>query len=241
MPTVRIISYNLSGCRDLSALYSTIETAEADFVALQNIASIPSGYNLSTIACNTGYQFYSQGSTGTLALMAHRRIKSIQTYDLGAGACCMKADIHIAQKRFYIFNINFRGNFFSRPTQIRRLLGPNLIDTNTLSLPTILLGDFYDIVWTSYHYRFNDQLRRFSPPFLRATYPSYCPLISRDRVYALGGIKLHHISIDHSKSARAATLHLPIITDVEVNDNRIAITSTVKDKPKAQQMEIAPG
>lgn len=234
---IRILSYNLHGCRDMSALYRTMETAAATFVAVQNVNSLPSGQSIATLAAQTGYTFSEVSSNGSLAILARQPLKFIQTYDLGAGAYCMKVDVHNKDKRFILLNVALRGKFFKRPAQIRSLLGPNLLDPATLSLPTVVLGDFYDIVWVSGHYLFNDQLRRYAPPWLRATYPACLPIIGRDRIYAMGGIQISNISINHSNDARHATYHLPIIFDIKITDSRIAIP--VRTQTKTQRIEVA--
>jgi len=200
-----------------------IHGADADIVALQNISSLPSGTGLSTLAAQSAYPFFVQGKTGTLGLLARIPLKFIQTYALGDGAFCMKADLVHHDKRFILLNISLNGPFFKRPVQIRNLLGPDLLEPDSLALPTLLLGDFYDLVWISGHYRFNHQLRRFAPRWLRATYPARLPIVSRDRVYARGGISLQHIEVDHSKSARNATAHLPSIFTIQITDTRVAI------------------
>lgn len=239
MTTIRIMSYNLQSCRDLSALCQTIEHAAADFVALQNVTSLPIGKHLSNVAAHSGLSVVSSGETRSLALLAKQPVKFIQTYDLGDGATCMNADICVGEKRFSLLNICLRGGFFKRPEQIRRLLGPDLLDLQNLKFPSLILGDFYDIIWVSGHYRFNDQLHRFAPAILRGTYPARLPLFSRDRVYATDSINLRDIYIDHSRCARIATQHLPLIFDVDISDNRIAITQYAK---KSQpRMEVAPG
>ncbi|MEA3465505.1 MAG: hypothetical protein U9R29_05790 [Thermodesulfobacteriota bacterium] len=239
MTTIRIMSYNLQGCRNLTALCNAIEHAAADFVALQNVTSLPAGQRLSDIAASSGYIVVSSGATGVLALLAKQQVKFIQTYDLGDGAICMNADLCVEEKRFNLLNIILGGGFFKRPEQIRRLLGPDLLDLQNLKFPSLLLGDFYDIIWTSGHYRFNDQMRRFAPPILRGTYPAMLPIFSRDRVYATNSIKLSNINIDHSHNARVATHHLPLILDIEILDNRIALTQHAKE-PRTR-MEVAPG
>lgn len=225
MPTIRILSYNLHGCRDMAALSRTVESAAATFVALQNVHSLPSRQSIAILAQQAGYTFSEVSSDGSLAILARQPVKFIQTYDLGAGAYCMKLDMLDKDKRFIVLNIGLRGPFFKRLAQIRSLLGPNLIDPASLSLPTVLLGDFYDIIWVSGHYRFNDQLRRYAPPWLRGTYPAYMPIFGRDRVYAIGGIQISNMCIKRNKDTGAATYHLPIIFDLKVIDSRMAVAA----------------
>ncbi len=236
MPTIRILSYNLHGCRDMAAMCRTIQNSEAEFVALQNVTALPSGYTLTNVATQTGYLFSAEGGNGSLAILARQPVKFIQTYALGAGAYCMKLDLQNKDQRFIVLNVGLSGSFFKRLAQISSLLGPNLLETSTLSLPTVLLGDFYDIVWVSWNYRFNHQLRRHAPPLLRATYPACLPIFSRDRVYSMGGIQISNVCINHSKDARSATYHLPTNFNLKITDTRIALTA--RQQVQAQRIKV---
>lgn len=238
MTTIRIMSYNLQGCRDSSALSKTIDGCQANLVALQNVTNI--------VACNRlanqyGYSLYSNNQvaeSGTLVLLSKRPIKFFHTYDLGTGAYCMYSEHTVDDCRFNLINIEMKGGFFKRPEQIDRLLNLDLFEPTKLQLPSLVVGDFWDSIWISGHYRFQDKFIRLSPTFVRGTYPAYFPVFSRDRAYATDNIRLQNITIDRSKSARRATLHLPIVLDIEVQDNRDSI-SVGNELPS--RMDVAPG
>lgn len=237
MTMIRIMSYNLLGCRDTVALCKTIEHWQADFIALQNVTCLSVCHSL---AKQFGYSLYTnnqQSQSTVLALLSKQVTKINRTYDLGHGAGCMYSEHTNEDVRFNLLNIEMKGGFFRRPEQIRKLLNLDLFKSHSLQLPSLVVGDFLDSIWVSGHYQFQDKFIRLSPTFLRGTYPSCCAVFSRDRIYATEQIKLHAIHIDRSKSARKATRHLPIIIDVEIQDNRISLTA----QPVLQsRMNIAP-
>lgn len=238
MTTIRIMSYNLKGCHDTSALCQTIEDWQADLITLQNVTCLSV---CSRLANQMGYSLYtntSESQSGVLALLSKQTIKIHHTHDLEYGASCMYSEHTNEECRFNLFNIDLKGGFLKRPEQIRNFLSLNPFQAHSLQFPTLVLGDFYDSVWVSGHYRFQDKFTRLSPTFLRGTYPSYFPILSRDRVYATDHIKLLAIHIDRRRSARKATLHLPIVLDIEIQDNRISVSAESTLQPR---MDVVPG
>jgi endonuclease/exonuclease/phosphatase family metal-dependent hydrolase len=237
MTTIRIMSYNLQGCRDSSALCHTIQYWQADLITLQNVTSLSVCRRLAT---QFGYSLYTnnqENQSGGLVLLSKRSIKISRTYDFEYGAGCMYSEHTNGECRFNVLNVAMKGAFFKRPEQIRKLLSLDLFQTHSLQFPSLILGDFFDSIWVSGHYQFQDKFTRLSPTFLRGTYPSYFPILSRDRVYATDHIKLLAIHIDRSGPARKATIHLPIVLDVEILDNRVSLS--VEDSLQSR-MEIAP-
>ncbi|MCD6525526.1 MAG: hypothetical protein J7K75_00865 [Desulfuromonas sp.] len=238
MTTIRIMSYNLKGCRDSGAVWRVIDQAGADFVALQNVAELPSSKSLSALAAFTGQKIVSRGETRALALLSGLPVKFIQTYDLGFGAGCMKAKLHIGDKRCLLYNLSLHGGLFKRLIQIRRLLGPDLLDQPGPPFPTLVLGDFLDMMGMASSLRVHKKMQRIAPLFA-GTYPAFFPIFARDRVYAMQGVKVQSIRIDRSADARRATAHLPLIMDISLVDNLVGVTSS--DVKRHAKMEIAPG
>lgn len=239
MTTIRIVTYNLQGCSDPSAVCSIINKVSADYVALQNISDLRKPYDLMKLATETGKAFSSYNAQKSIALISNKPLKYVQTYDLGDGGGCMKADLIADKKRFSLINISLKGNFFKRPQQLNKLLGPDLFNTLSLTHPLLLIGDFRDVVWISGHNKFYGALKRLSPIIFGGTYPAKFPVFSCDRAYAMNGIKLINMSIVYSKEARRASKHLPIIVDIQINDNRVAIESRANSLKS--QIEMSAG
>lgn len=239
MTTVRIMSYNLKGCRDSGAVCRVIDQAGADFVALQNVKELPSCKSLQALAAFTGQQIVSRGETRALALLSALPVKAVQTYDLGYDAGCMTAELTIDDKRLVLYNLSLHGGVFKRLVQIQRLLGPDLLDRAGLTYPTLVVGDFLDVVWTAGSLCVHKQMQRIAPRHHGATYPARWPLFARDRAYAMQGVQVETIYVDRSDVARRATGHLPLIMDLTVVDSRVSVASGEVKTPA--KMEIAPG
>jgi len=237
MTTIRIMTYNLHGCSDSKALYQTVENNGADLIALQNVTNLPLCHNL---ADRFGYTLYANEQTEPslfLVLLAKYPVKIFNTYDLHDNAYCMYSEHTLGDCRFNLLNVVLKGGFFKRPEQIRTLLDLDVLKSTRLQFPSVVVGDFFDSVWITSHLSFQKLFIRLSPTLFRGTYPSFFPVFSRDRIYASEQVKLQTVMIDRSRCARDATLHLPTIVDVEIQDNR----NLVKDTGTIQsQMNVAP-
>ncbi len=230
MTTVRIISYNLQGCRNSGAVFQLIDHYHADYVALQNIQDLPNGQTVEALAAFCGMEIASQGETRDLALLCRQPVKMTQTYDLGYGAGCMRTEMIAGDKRCLLYNVCLHGGFYKRWGQISRLHGPDLLNHYQLSFPTIVLGDFLDVIWMVGSLRFHKQMTPLSPPFYQGTYPSFFPFFARDKAYGKNGVVVENSFVDRSEKARSGSLHLPLIMDVSIVDNRIALKSKKMSK-----------
>jgi endonuclease/exonuclease/phosphatase family metal-dependent hydrolase len=89
----------------------------------------------------------------------------------------------------------------------------------TLSEPLVLAGDFNDFppgpVSRTLANRLHDSGARLRP---RATFPSWRPLFRLDRVYTSRAVAVTGVRVDRSAAARAASDHLPLVVDVDVQE-----------------------
>lgn len=224
MAAFRILSYNLRGFRDADAFLKVIHQFDPHLIALQNTNCIPDATDLKFLADQCGYPHIHSGATSTLAfLTSNLTLKQVREYDLGTGASCMTVDVSRENERFLLFNLKMRQGFLHRPQQIKRLLGPDLLQKNDLHLPTLIVGDFFDTLWISGHPGFQRRLRRVAPLLRRGTYPACTPLFSCDRIYSLGGIRAQEIEIPFNKETRRATAHLPLFLTMEITSSRIVV------------------
>jgi endonuclease/exonuclease/phosphatase family metal-dependent hydrolase len=74
--------------------------------------------------------------------------------------------------------------------------------------PIILLGDFNEWTRQSRLLRPIEQRLEAIPP--RPTYPSHLPLLPLDRIWFGGGLRLQHIEVVRTVTARVASDHLPL-------------------------------
>ncbi len=221
---LRILSLNMNRCSDIEFFRAYIRDICPDFVALQNTSDIFSVISATELAQQVNAIVVNSGASHSMAFMSWKTpLKQVQEYDIGSESNCMVADVTLGKERFLFFNVRLKGNFFQRPGQIKKLLSEDLLGRYDMLLPTILAGDFFDTLWISGYPQFQRSLQRISPVFMRATYPACCPVISRDRFYKIGGVKVEKIKIDNNKQIREKLTHLPLIVDIEVQTHGVAI------------------
>ena len=233
MSKVRIISYNIYASTCFDSLIKILEGWKPDCIVLQNIASNKLR-NSFLDKYNPDNFCYSHEH---LLVISRYKIKAARFHRLGNSASCICVDICVNGRFFTLINIVLGGHFKNRPFQVKKLLA-DVVNTLPVAPPTMLAGDFGEVLGISCHYKFNKHFRRIYPSVFRSTYPASCPVFSRDRIYISYGLSGSNIHIDYSKLARIAAKHLPVIADVEIVDNRVAVLE--KKTGSGNIMEAAP-
>lgn len=235
--TLRILSLNMDGCTDIAFFRTYVSTVAPDMLALQNTSYLFSNITAPNLAQKVNATGVNSGGSHTMAFMSwNLPLRQVQEYDLGEGSKCLIADMSVNKERFLFFNVRLKGNFFRRPAQIKKLLGSDLLGRYDMLLPAIVAGDFMDTLWISGHPQFQSKLHRISPTLLRTTYPARCPILSRDRFYAIGGIEVENIKIDNSAAVRKSLSHLPLILDMHVHTGKNVIHTEMENRGNMSQI-----
>ena len=132
---------------------------------------------------------------------------------------CLASQIKIKHqghtRSLKLFNVHLGLAAYERSIQLNRLVkNPNIIH-NSHNLPIIIGGDFNDL-WENlcrkvlYVNDFTSALGKTK------TFPSIFPSRALDRIFYKGNIEAIHSFAGHTKLARAASDHLPIITDFSI-------------------------
>jgi endonuclease/exonuclease/phosphatase family metal-dependent hydrolase len=130
---------------------------------------------------------------------------------------CLRADVALGHNRvLHIYNVHLGTSFFERRHQGKRLLDEEILRSDQIPGPRILLGDFNE--WTrglaskllSDHFRSADI--RIHLGRLR-TYPGVLPLLHLDHIYFDETLELESASLHRSRTALVASDHLPILAD----------------------------
>ncbi len=242
MTTIRIMTYNIQRCRggdgriDPERILQVIGEGAADIVALQQVdASCQTGH-LKFLAERLGMGCYANPRAGANAFLSYYPLRGVQEYELGQGGVCQRADADINGKRMHLFNLRLDCSPVRRQRQIADLLGPCLLGSPSLACPTLVLGDFADMLWGPGNLSLNMNLRKAKRPFWPGTYPANFPLIGRDRAYVRGELKIVASTIERGALARLASTHLPLVLTLEISNTRQFL-----HLKKINRMEIATG
>ncbi len=172
------------------------------------------------------------------AFLSYYPLKGIQEFELGEGGCCLRADADLNGQRLHLFNLRLDSAPSARRRQISVLLGPDLLGNAALGCPTLVLGDFADLLWGPGNINLTLVLRKARRPLWSSTYPARFPVAGRDRAYLRGELRIVDSNIPRSPLARQASTHLPLSLTVKITDPR---TYLRVEKLHPGQMKIAPG
>lgn len=244
MNTIRIMTYQVDGCRGSDGTVSTdrildvVAEGAPDIVALQGVDAERNGGQVALLARQLGMTWYANHRQGANAFLSYYPLSAIQEYTLGANGTCLRADTSIDDKRLHLFNVCFDPRPGRRLQQVNHLLGPELLGHPSLVCPTLLLGDFGDLSWGAGNMNLALTLRKARRPWWPGTYPARCPVFGRDRAYFKGELRIVETSILRSQIARQASSHLPLILTVQIKDPRTFLRS---ENLAPGRMEVAPG
>ncbi len=231
-PTFRVASYNIHSCvgndRQCNAerVLRVLREIQADVIALQEVGGSSlieemeqfrffekhlgmhsiSASNLRWGRFEFGNALFTKGE-----ILDSRLVDlTVHPFELrGAIDCVLKlnqVEVRIISTHLGLFP-------HERRQQISRLL--EMLEEQPRPL-TVLMGDF-NIFGLE-----RRSLRRIGAPErlprLR-TFPSRRPLMSLDRIWTIPNQRLHKIHVHRSALSRAASDHLPIVADIDLNDS----------------------
>ncbi len=247
MISIRIMTYNINGCIgrdgqcDAQRIAEIIEDKAPDIVALQEVDATPQAGHLELLAEKLGMHVYSQKRKGANAILSYYPLTGVREFDLGNDGLCQVADLEKDGRKIHIFNVRLTSGASSRRSQIKKLLGPDLLSSREVSCPALILGDFADNWFGPGNMTLRFMLQKARQPVLwGGTYPAKFPIFNRDRAYLQGELRILDSQVIRSKRCRYAALHLPLILTIQMIDPRIYLRT--KDPVKASgRMEIVHG
>lgn len=243
MTAIRIMTYNVRGCRssdgrlDVDPVVTVIGDGAPDIVALQDLDPESRPDQLQVLAERLGMHPFSNPGSARCAFLSYYPLSGLQAIALDGGDC-LRADADLGGKRLHLFNLRLSVDPQHRRRQITRLLGPDVLASNRLPCPALILGDFGDFWWGAGNIDLALMLRKVRRPLWSGTYPARFPVAGRDRAYLLGDLRVLEATILRSSAARTASSHLPLILTVKTSDPRNYLRL---EKLKPGRMEIAPG
>ena len=247
MISIRIMTYNINGCIgsdgscDPERIAGIIEDKAPDIVALQDVNAAPGADQLKLLSERLGMHAYGQCRQSANAFLSYYPLTAIREFDLGDGGRCQLADLEKDGRNIHIFNVCLTTNASSRRQQIKTLLGPDLLSSQNISCPVLLLGDFADSWFGAGNLTLNFMLQGAGrPSFWGGTYPAKFPLFNRDRAYRQGELRILDSQIIRSFRCRHAAKHLPLILTIQMIDPRIYLRNKEPIKARSR-MEVVHG
>ncbi len=230
MISIRIMTYNVTDCTGFDGrckperIAGVIGQSAPDIVALQQI-NVQTG-DLDRVADALGMHAYGPEEKNANALLSFHTLNAVRNHDLGDGGRCQRADLDHQGQRMHLFNVRLTSDPEQRRSQVAVLLGPDLLGSESLTCPTLVIGDFADYWLGAGNFDLSIGLQRVRRPFFRATYPATLPVFGRDRAYI--GRDLKVLDADVVYSAREASRHLPLILTLQATDTLIYLNKKNK-------------
>ena len=253
---LRIATYNIHKCRGLDGrvrpdrIAQVLREVGADVIGLQEVLSREGGtreqdqarFLAETLGLEMRFapvRSHLGAPYGNLILSA-LPLGLGCTYDLSVARResrgCLRADVQLSETdSLHVFNVHLGTAHGERRQQGPRLLEAVLHESDRLTGPRVVLGDFNE--WTTglvtrllvSRFRAVDirgQLRR------ARTYPGLFPFLHLDHIYHDDGLKLEGLALHRTRTALVASDHLPLVADFEVltSEGNVALTRRLSER-----------
>jgi endonuclease/exonuclease/phosphatase family metal-dependent hydrolase len=245
---LRIATYNIHKGRGWDRrvrpdrILEVLSQIDADIVALQEVACIEGKgrqrNQAQYVAEELGYfveigktRRYRGGSCGNVVL-SRFPFEQVWKYNISTRIHerrgCLRTDVRLPQgELLHLFNVHLGPFFFERRRQARNIFDRQIVNHEGLAGMKIVLGDFNE--WTkglaSRLFGSHFQCAGTKPTLNgESSYPGPMPLLNLDHIYFDRSFKLEDLAIHRSRTALAASDHLPLVAELSVRDRD---TSTV--------------
>jgi phospholipase D1/2 len=231
MPRVKVASYNIhrgigrDGRFDPDRIRAVLQEIDADVVALQEVESAASGFDMlrhlaraphyegiagPTLLRATGHE-YGNAIITCYRPLAVRRVNLSVPRREPRGAL----DVDLDVKGHPVRIINTHIGLFpgERRKQIRKLL--DVIGAD-YPLPTVLLGDLNE--WFLWGSPLRWLHREFEETIGLKTFPARCPMLALDRFWVRPRTLLRNLAVHVSALARVASDHLPLVATIDARE-----------------------
>lgn len=246
----RVVTYNIHKCRGLDhrvrpgRIADVLREIDADIIALQEVLSIANGNREDDQA-----QFLSEelgfpsrvGETrklrgGVYGNVVLSRLPMLATYNYDVSQHgreergCLRVDVAVsAHQLLHLYNVHLGTAHRERPLQARRLLDEEILNTQHILGPRILLGDFNE--WTrgvaskllAEHFQSADLRLHLGRT---RTYPGVLPLLHLDHIYYDTALELEAATLHRSRLALLASDHLPLVADFHFQNKTSSTPAT---------------
>lgn len=223
MSRFRVMSYNLNSCTtaqcaDLCA--QVVRGESPDLVLLQRIGPPTSETSLKRLSERIGMSAYGSDAKDGCAFLSRYPLHNLQSIPLGFGSLCVRADLDQDSERVHLLNLTLSWHPLQRYRQVEKLLGDEVLGSNSFPCATIIAGDFGLPLWGCGKVAFNPQIARAEQPAWRANYPAAFPLWGRGRIYFQGPIRAIDGKIITTKKVKSHLNQLPLLVCVETCETR---------------------
>jgi endonuclease/exonuclease/phosphatase family metal-dependent hydrolase len=188
---------------DLQAEVLTRELGFADFAYQRNVRLKKGHYGNAILSHFPLFQTEHID----LSIPLKKRRRALVTH------CRINCQEHRRMLTFANVHLGLSG--LERKIQLRRLLGHSLLTHHAHDAPILVGGDFND-VWGTLGKRVLQPARFNSAGTKLRTFPAAVPMRPLDHIFVRGTLKVRGAFAGHTKTAKTASDHLPLVADLEL-------------------------
>jgi endonuclease/exonuclease/phosphatase family metal-dependent hydrolase len=240
MRRFRVATYNTHKSRGLDLrvrpdrIIAVLEEIDADIVALQEVLSVHGstreadqiGYMTEALKCDWAFGYTQDlwgGKYGNL-LLTRFPVRCSRTFDISfrrrrSRRGVLRVDVEVpGAGLLHVFNIHLGTAFFERRYQARRLMSEEILLSEDLSAPRVVLGDFNEWTRGLVTHSLSEEMESADIRYhlqRRGTYPGVLPLMHLDHIYHDPEIRVRSLRLHRSPMSMIASDHLPLVADVE--------------------------
>lgn len=225
----RVATYNVHKCRGMDWRISPARTMnvlhqlQADVIAVQEIFEEQARLFANRLAFD--YTFAParilDGKQYGNAVFSRREPAFHAIYDLSVPGReprnCVRVDLPLDRDKIVqVFTVHLGTSFFERRKQAQKLLSKEVLSSDSLGGPRLVMGDFNE--WTR-----GLVTRSLSHALQSAdlqehlgrgkTYPGIAPVLHLDHIYYEQPLHLHRLRLHRSFEALLASDHLPLVAE----------------------------
>jgi endonuclease/exonuclease/phosphatase family metal-dependent hydrolase len=239
---LRLATYNIHKCQGLDRRTSVKRIADViaevnpDVIGLQEVLSIENGtpeLNQARYLADALSMHIALGEVRTLrggiygnVVLSKHPVTGMCTFDLSVPGReqrgCLRTDVSLRNGTLlHVFNFHLGTAYLERRHQARRILESELIRSQDLNGPRVVLGDFNE--WTRglvshvLTTEFQNADIRLYLKFGRS-YPWFFPFLHLDHIYYDNDLVIEHVGLHKTRKALVASDHLPLYADFAVRE-----------------------
>jgi endonuclease/exonuclease/phosphatase family metal-dependent hydrolase len=220
---------------DPQRIAAVLREIDADVIALQEVIADESGepeknqprFIANTLGGHTvhfGEARKHLGAPYGNAVLSRLPVIRSEAYDLTRAdrerRGCLRVDVECGSELLHVFNVHLGTSFFERRHQGRKLISTDVLGSNELKHPTVVVGDFNE--WTrglatrlmSKRYRSVESRLHLKH---RKTYPGILPVLNLDHFYFDERLELVRAELVRNELTLKASDHLPIVAEFETS------------------------
>ena len=239
---LRLLTYNIHGCRGTDRRVSpariaeVIAAAKADVVALQEVdlyrarSGRTDQAQLIAGQLSMDYHFHPAWhlagerlgdavlSRLPMQLMKAAALPSFSRWKRERrGAVWVR--LEVGHRRLHFINTHLGLNLRDRLAQTEELFGPDWLGNTECGPPLVLCGDFNALPGSRVHRRVLQHLQDVHAGLLvprRRTFPTRYPMASLDHIFLSEGFAIHQVEVVRTELTRVASDHYPLLVELSL-------------------------